>query len=80
MAQVMAEVLDRPIRFHQLTDDEYKASMIGTGANSVWAQGLADMAAAENDGFYNSEPDTSGRTATDFRQWCEEILKPAVLA
>ena len=80
MAEVMSQVLDRPVRFQQLTDDEYKASIVATGANSVWSQGLADMAAAENDGFYDSEPDTSGRTPTDFRLWCAEVLKPAVLA
>lgn len=80
MAQVISEVLDRPIRFQQLTDDKYKTNMMATGANSVWSQGLADMATAENNGFYDSEPDTSGRTATDFRLWCEEVLKPAVVA
>ena len=44
-------------------------------------QGMLDMAAAKNNGLDNAEPRTpQSTTPTSFRQWCENVLKPAVLA
>ena len=49
--------------------------------SEAWAQGIVDMAAAVDQGIYNAEPRTpQSTTSTSFRQWCEEVLKPAVLA
>jgi hypothetical protein len=40
-----------------------------------------EMHAAKNQGLDNSEPRTpENTTPTSFRQWCEEVLKPAFLA
>jgi hypothetical protein len=39
------------------------------------------VAAAVDQGIYNAQPRTPrSTTPTTFRQWCEEALKPAVLA
>jgi hypothetical protein len=44
------------------------------------AQGTVDMMVAKNEGLDNAEPRTPrSTTPTSFRQWCEEVLKPAVL-
>jgi hypothetical protein len=44
------------------------------------AQGMTDMAWAKNEGLDNAVARTPGNsTPTSFRQWCEEVLKPAVL-
>jgi hypothetical protein len=41
----------------------------------------SDMMEAKNNGLDNAEPRTpESTTPTSFRQWCEEVLKPAVLA
>jgi len=81
MAQVMSEVLERPVRFQQVTGADYKATLMQYGITEAWAQGLVDMAAAQNDGFNDTEPRTSqSATPTSFRQWCQEVLKPAVLS
>ncbi|MFE7720705.1 hypothetical protein ACFU44_16870 [Nocardia rhizosphaerihabitans] len=49
--------------------------------SEAWAQGLADMAIAQNAGIYGAERKSLTSPApTDFRQWCHEVLKPAVLA
>jgi hypothetical protein len=49
--------------------------------SEAMAQGMADMATAKNNGLDNAEPRTpESTTPTTFRQWCEEVLKPAVLA
>ncbi|GGN96070.1 hypothetical protein GCM10011610_60730 [Nocardia rhizosphaerihabitans] len=51
------------------------------GMSEAWAQGLADMAIAQNAGIYDAEQKSLTSPApTDFRQWCREVLKPAVLA
>ena len=44
------------------------------------AQGMLDMMMAKNEGLDNAEPRTpQSTTPTSFRQWCEEVLKSAVL-
>jgi uncharacterized protein YbjT (DUF2867 family) len=81
MAQIMSEVLQRPVRFQQIPGEAYKATLMQHGMSEAWARGLVDMAAAVDQGIYNAEPRTpQSTTPTSFRQWCEEVLKPAVLA
>jgi hypothetical protein len=44
------------------------------------AQGMTDMAWAKNQGLDNAVQRTpANSTPTSFRQWSEEVLKPAVL-
>jgi hypothetical protein len=51
------------------------------GMSEAMAQGNLDMALAKDAGLDNAEPRTpESSTPTSFRQWCEEVLKPAVLA
>ncbi|MEU6762532.1 NAD(P)H-binding protein [Streptomyces sp. NPDC046853] len=82
MARVISEVLDRPVRVRQTSCAEYKATMLRYGASEAWAQGLADMTEALNSrGFYGVDaPRTPQYAPTGFRQWCQEVLRPAVLA
>ncbi len=50
------------------------------GMSDANAQGLLDMAAAQNNGFYDLAPDAPRSTSsTSFPSVCEEALKPAVL-
>ena len=80
MATVMTEVLGKPIRFQSVAGDAYKAQLVQYGANEAFAQGLVDMMAAKDQGLDNAEPRmTENTTPTSFRQWCEEVLKPAVI-
>nr|WKU62178.1 NmrA family transcriptional regulator [uncultured bacterium] len=81
MARIMSGVLRRPVRFQRIPLDAYKANLLRSGATEAWAQGLVDMFAGIERGIYNAEPRTSrATTPTTFRQWCEDVLKPAVLA
>ncbi|WP_329493075.1 NAD(P)H-binding protein [Kitasatospora herbaricolor] len=81
MAQVMTEALGRPVRYQQADHDAYKATMTRYGMSEAWAQGLIDMADAQSDGIYDREQQALAAPApTNFRQWCEEVLRPAVLA
>jgi uncharacterized protein YbjT (DUF2867 family) len=81
MAQIMSEVLERPVRFQQVPAEALKTTLMQHGMTAAWAQGLIDMATAVDHGIYNAEPRTpQSTTPTSFRQWCEEVLKPAVFA
>ncbi|WP_405758890.1 NAD(P)H-binding protein [Streptomyces sp. NBC_01420] len=81
MAQVLSEVLDRPVRFERPDGEEYRATLTRYGMHEAWAQGLLDMAAAQEDGIYDPEWRTLDTPApTGFRQWCREVLIPATEA
>ena len=79
MAAIMSRVLDRPIRFQQVSGDEYKNRLTQFGMSDPMAQALLDMAMAKDAGLDNGvirTPETS--TPTTFEQWCTEVLKAAV--
>ena len=79
-AAIMTDVLGQPIRFQPVSGDAYKAQFMQHGATEVFAQGLVDMMSAKGQGMDNAEPRTAENTTpTSFRQWCEEVLKPAFL-
>ena len=79
MAQVMAAVLGRPVRFQEVPGAAYKDTLTGYGLSEAWAQGIVDMVAAQNAGIYDAAPHTPQATGrTSFRKWCETVLKPAV--
>ena len=81
MALTLTDVLGFPVRFQRITGEALKAQLIKSGANEVFAQGIVDMRAAKANGLDNTEPRTAENTTpTTFRQWCEEILKPAVMS
>jgi uncharacterized protein YbjT (DUF2867 family) len=79
MMQIMSEVLGRPVRYEQVTMEALKASLTGRGVPEAIAQGMVEMSIAKNEGLDNAEPRTpEATTPTTFRQWCEDVLKPAV--
>lgn len=81
MARIMSEVLGKPVRFQQIPFDAFRSRFIELGMSEAMAQGMTDMMAAKNDGLDNAEPRTpENTTPTSFRQWCDEVLKPAVLS
>jgi len=81
MAEIMSEVLGKPVRFQQIPFQAYKARFVEFGMSEAMAQGMTDMAAAKNEGLDNAVKRTAeNSTPTSFRQWCEEVLKPAVVA
>jgi uncharacterized protein YbjT (DUF2867 family) len=79
MATIMSRVLDRPIRFRQVSGDDYTNRLTQFGMSDAMAQALLDMAMAKDAGLDNGvsrTPETS--TPTTFEQWCTDVLKPAV--
>jgi len=81
MAQIMSEVLGKPVRYQQVPAQALKDRLTGAGMSEAMAQATADMMVAKDQGLDNSEPRTpESTTPTTFRQWCQEILKPAIRA
>ena len=69
------------MRFRQISGEAYRANLVGLGMSDAMAQGMLDMAVAKDNGLDNAEPRTPQSTIpTSFRQWCEDVLKPVVLA
>ena len=80
MAQIMSEVLAKPVHYQQISFDAFKSRLTGFGMSEPMAGGMVAMMVAKNEGMDNMESRTpEGATPTSFRQWCEEVLKPAVL-
>ena len=80
MAAIMTDVLGKPIRYQPVPAEAYKAQLKQHGASEAAADGLLEMFAAKDAGLDNGEARTpENTTPTSFRQWCEEVLKPAFL-
>ncbi len=80
MAQILSDVLGKPVRYQQIPFEALKSQISGQGATDAMAQGMVDMMIAKNNGLDHAVARTpEGTTPTSFRQWCEEVLKPAVL-
>jgi uncharacterized protein YbjT (DUF2867 family) len=81
MAEVISGTLGRTIRYRQVPVADRQTAMVQRGASEAMAQDMADMTEAQNNGIYDAEPrDPNSATPTSFRQWCQDILKPAVQA
>ncbi|MFF7441760.1 NmrA family NAD(P)-binding protein [Streptomyces sp. NPDC008122] len=81
MADVISQTLGHTVRYRQAPLAGFQATMVQRGASPALAQDMADMVQAQNDGIYEAETRDAGITAaTEFRQWCQEILGPAVHA
>ena len=80
MAEIISEVLGREVRFQQTTFEAYRARFVELGMSDAMAQGMTDMAWAKNQGIDNAVTRTpENSTPTSFHEWCEQVLKPAVL-
>ena len=81
MATIMSDVLGKPVRFQEMPGEAFKARLLQRGMSEAMAQGNLDMWVAYNHGLDTAEPRTpQSTTPTGFRQWCEEELKPRVIA
>jgi uncharacterized protein YbjT (DUF2867 family) len=80
IAKITSDVLGKQVRFQQTTFEAYKNQFLRFGMSDAMAQGQTDMAWAKNEGIDNAVQRTpENSTPTSFRQWAEEVLKPAVL-
>jgi uncharacterized protein YbjT (DUF2867 family) len=81
MMAIMSDVLEKPVRYHLMAMDDLRGMMIRRGASEAMAQAMVNMMTAANEGMNNMvkrTPASALDTPTTFRQWCTEVLKPAV--
>ncbi|MGX6600975.1 NAD(P)H-binding protein [Micromonosporaceae bacterium Da 78-11] len=81
MARIVTEVLGRPVRYERESLDTFGATLTGYGLGDAYVRGLVDMKRAKDVGLDDGVPRTSAAVSpTTFRQWCTEVLEPAVAA
>jgi uncharacterized protein YbjT (DUF2867 family) len=79
IASTLGEVLGREVAYHRVPIDAYKDRMVGFGMSDAWAGGIAEMAEAQNQGFYDSEIEAArGVAPTTLGDWAGTVLRPAV--
>ncbi|MDO9409062.1 NAD(P)H-binding protein [Patulibacter sp.] len=79
LAATVSDVLGTPVRYERRSLDDLAASMRGFGAGEAFATGMVEMMRAKDEGLdagVARTPETS--SPTTFRQWCTEVLLPAV--
>jgi uncharacterized protein YbjT (DUF2867 family) len=79
MARILSEVLGRPVRFEQISNDSFKARLMGRGMSDAMAQGNVDMWIAKGNGIDNAVKRTPGSsTPTTFRDWASQVFRARV--
>jgi uncharacterized protein YbjT (DUF2867 family) len=56
MAEIISEVLGKPVRFQQIPGGALKQRMLDAGMSDAMAQGLIDMWAAKDSGLTTPNP------------------------
>ncbi|HYS69270.1 MAG TPA: NmrA family NAD(P)-binding protein, partial [Gemmatimonadaceae bacterium] len=79
VARILSEVLGRPVRFEQISNDAFKARLIGRGMSDAMAQGNVDMWIDKGNGIDNAVTRTpESSTPTTFRDWASQVLRARV--
>lgn len=79
MAVSMGEVLGRSVRFEPIPMETMRDMMISFGGSPGMAQSMIEMVTAKNEGIDAIVPlSPPSDTPTTFRQWCQDVLRPAI--
>jgi len=79
VAAIISDVLGRPVRYEQTGVDDLRAALIARGASVGMADSVANMMIAQQEGIDRMERRSAlSATPTTFRQFCEEVLRPAL--
>lgn len=76
-AAIISEVTGHPVRYQQISYDQFKQQFLARGTSESVAQGYVDMYRAKEQGIDNTvarTPETTGHTS--FRAFCEDKLMP----
>jgi uncharacterized protein YbjT (DUF2867 family) len=76
-AAIISEVTGHPVRYQQISYDQFKQQFLARGTSESVAQGYVDMYRAKEEGIDNTAARTPEATGhTSFRAFCEENLIP----
>ena len=80
IAAILSDVAGREVRYRQVSFDAFGERLAGFGMSESFVRGYVDMMRAKNEGMDNqAERGAPTRTATTYRQWAEQALKPALV-
>lgn len=78
-AAIMSEVLGRPVRYQQISYEQFRQGFLDRGASASFASGYADMYRAKEEGIDSTVDRRSGVLGTtSFRAFCEQALRPII--
>jgi uncharacterized protein YbjT (DUF2867 family) len=79
MAAIITDILGFPVRYEQTDSRALEAAMLTYGASAGMARAAAELAIAKDNGLDDGVARTAANTTpTTYRQWCAEVLKPAI--
>jgi uncharacterized protein YbjT (DUF2867 family) len=78
MAEVISEELGRPVAYRRMSVDDYASLLRARGAGDQTIKDVAEAFVAQDNNIYDADWAIAKPTATDFRTWCREVLKPAL--
>jgi uncharacterized protein YbjT (DUF2867 family) len=80
LAAIMSDVLGTPVRYQRASEQAFVAGLTGFGVSDAIAKAMLDMMIAKDNGLdaVVRTPQHALDTPTTFRQWCSDVLKPAV--
>lgn len=76
----MSDVLGRPVAYQQTSIEDFTAQMSEWGANDQTVREMTEMLVAQDEGLYEADWKAAIPTSTDFRTWCQQVLRPATNA
>jgi uncharacterized protein YbjT (DUF2867 family) len=77
MAEVIGQVLGRPVEYVQLELDAIAARFTGRGSPQIVADDMTQMIDAQNTGIYDLDVAAASPSETNFQAWVETVFKPA---
>lgn len=81
MAATMSDVLNRVVRYQQVSFDDFAQQLRQQKTPETFIQGFLEIMRAKNEGMDNApRRNEETTTPTTFRRWCEDELKPAAEA
>jgi uncharacterized protein YbjT (DUF2867 family) len=76
---IVGEELNRPVRYRWTPVEEYIAVLTDHGMSGAMAHAMAEMLTAKNDGLDQLVArDPAHTTPTTLRDWCRQVLRPAI--
>lgn len=79
LAHTMSEVLGRPIGYRRQSLDDFRATLTARGTSEAMATAYVDMMRAKENGLDTAVARTDATASpTTFREWCAQVLAPAV--
>ena len=79
IAAIVSEVAGRQVGYRQVPFEAFGERLAGFGMSPSFVAGYIDMMRAKNEGMDNqAERGALTRTATTYRLWAEQALKPAL--